>query len=209
MKRVFNLIIVDQSGSMEIIRKQAFMGINETLETIVKLQKKNNDIEQHITLMTFDSTSINFIYDNELSCSIHNLSYGQYIPGGATPLYDAIGSGISKLNAITSDKDNVLVTIITDGEENSSNEYNLTMINNLISKLKRSGWTFTLIGTDNLNVEGIAISMGIEDHLSFKEDEEKTKVMFNMVNDSRVNYNTCLERNATIPSGKHFSRKKV
>lgn len=30
-KRVFNLIIVDESGSMSIIRKQAFTGMNETL----------------------------------------------------------------------------------------------------------------------------------------------------------------------------------
>ena len=27
MKRVFNLLVVDESGSMEIIRKQALMGI--------------------------------------------------------------------------------------------------------------------------------------------------------------------------------------
>ena len=37
-KRVHNLIIVDESGSMEIIRKQAFVGMNETLETVRKMQ---------------------------------------------------------------------------------------------------------------------------------------------------------------------------
>ena len=39
-KRVFNLIIVDESGSMEIIRKQAFAGMNETLETVRTMQKQ-------------------------------------------------------------------------------------------------------------------------------------------------------------------------
>lgn len=34
MKQIHNLIIVDESGSMSIIRKQAFMGMNETLKTI-------------------------------------------------------------------------------------------------------------------------------------------------------------------------------
>lgn len=43
MKRVFNLLVVDESGSMEIIRKQALMGINETLETIRKIDKAHND----------------------------------------------------------------------------------------------------------------------------------------------------------------------
>ena len=33
-KRVHNLIIVDESGSMEVIRKQAFVGMNETLQTV-------------------------------------------------------------------------------------------------------------------------------------------------------------------------------
>ncbi len=31
MKRVFNLIIVDESGSMSVIQKQALSGLNETL----------------------------------------------------------------------------------------------------------------------------------------------------------------------------------
>ena len=44
MKRVFNLLVVDESGSMEIIRKQALMGINETLETIRKIDKAHNDL---------------------------------------------------------------------------------------------------------------------------------------------------------------------
>ena len=36
-KKVFNLIVVDESGSMSIIRKQAFEGLNETLETVKKM----------------------------------------------------------------------------------------------------------------------------------------------------------------------------
>ena len=39
-KRVHNLIIVDESGSMSIIRKQAFTGMNETLQTVRQMQKK-------------------------------------------------------------------------------------------------------------------------------------------------------------------------
>lgn len=35
-------------------------------------------------------------------------------------LYDAIGMGIAKINALTTEDDSVLVTIITDGEENCS-----------------------------------------------------------------------------------------
>ena len=38
-KRVFNLIIVDESGSMSCIENQALAGMNETLSTIVKMDK--------------------------------------------------------------------------------------------------------------------------------------------------------------------------
>ena len=40
VKRVHNLIIVDESGSMSIIRKQAFSGMNETLQTVRQMKKK-------------------------------------------------------------------------------------------------------------------------------------------------------------------------
>ena len=39
-KRIHNLIIVDESGSMSVIRKQAFTGMNETLQTVRQMQKK-------------------------------------------------------------------------------------------------------------------------------------------------------------------------
>ena len=120
MKRVFNLIIVDESGSMSIIEKQALMGLYETLETVRKMQQLHPDMEQRVTLITFDSSHKRYVFDNVSASATHKLTRRVYRPGGATPLYDAIGLGISKLNAQTSADDNVLVTIITDGEENWS-----------------------------------------------------------------------------------------
>ena len=48
MKRVFNLLVVDESGSMSIIERQALVGINETLTTIQKMQKTHKDMEQRV-----------------------------------------------------------------------------------------------------------------------------------------------------------------
>ena len=70
--------------------------------------------------------------------------------------------------AQTDDGDHVLVTIITDGEENSSEEWTLKMVRTMIEKLKKQGWTFTLIGTDNLDVETMAHSFAIDEHLEFR-----------------------------------------
>ena len=42
-----------------------------------------------------------------------------------------------------------------------------TVLKNLIGKFKEQNWTFTFIGTDDLDVETIAMDMGIDNHLQF------------------------------------------
>ena len=208
MKRVFNTIIVDESGSMCVIERQALAGINETIETVKKMQQLHPDMEQRISLLTFDSGHKTFKYDNVKADNVNTLSARDYNPRGGTPLYDAIGISIAKLNAQTSEKDNVLVTIITDGEENCSEEYNLHMVKTLISKMKKQGWTFTLIGTDNLDVEGMAGSMNIDNHLAFTQDEEGTRMMFARENRARMRYNESVSIGCAMPAGDYFKEEE-
>ena len=203
-KRVHNLIIVDESGSMSIIRKQAFTGMNETLQTVRQMQKKFPDQVQFVTLLTFDSCHTTWHYDNASALKTKDLSWKAYNPGGGTPLYDAIGKGISKVNAQVEDGDHMLVTITTDGEENSSQEWTLKMIRTMIEKLKKQHWTFTLIGTDNLDVEAMAHSFAIEEHLEFHQDMAGTKAMFARERRSRERYNCCVAEDAAMPVGSFF-----
>ena len=95
MKRVFNLLVVDESGSMSIIERQALVGINETLTTIQKMQKMHKDMEQRVTLITFDSTHKKLFYDNVSAHHVKPLKSRDYNPCGGTPLYDTIGMGIA------------------------------------------------------------------------------------------------------------------
>lgn len=191
-KKIYNLVIVDESGSMCVIEEQALAGINETLQTIVAMQDKYKDMEQTVNLLLFDSDHQTFVYDNSPAAKVRPLKKNQYNPGGATPLYDAIGKGIAKVNALAGADDSVLVTIITDGYENCSREYNLTMVKNLIEKLKKNNWTFTFIGTDDLDVEGMAQQLNIDNSLSFSRDVEGTKRMF---------------RSERIARGKYYARR--
>ena len=202
------MIIVDESGSMCVIERQALAGINETIETVKKMQQLHPDMEQHISLLTFDSGHKTFKYDNVKADNVNTLSARDYNPRGGTPLYDAIGISIAKLNAQTSEKDNVLVTIITDGEENCSEEYNLHMVKTLISKMKKQGWTFTLIGTDNLDVEGMAGSMNIDNHLAFTQDEQGTRMMFARENRARRRYNESVSIGCAMPAGDYFKEEE-
>ena len=205
MKRVFNLIVVDESGSMCVIEKQALAGLNETIQTVKKVQDAHPDMEQHITIMTFDSGHKRYIYDNVLAKDATMLSEKDYNPGGATPLYDAVGIAISRLNAITTDDDHVLMTIITDGEENCSTEYSLNMIKTLIEKLKKHNWTFSFIGTDNLDVESMAKEMNIDNHLTFTEDAEGTAEMFATERVCRMSFMHNIFAGHAIGKGSYFN----
>lgn len=206
-KKVFNLIIVDESGSMSCIRKQAFSGMNETLSTVRQMQKKFTDTDQRVTLVTFDSEHMKWHHDNTPADKTQDLNWKDYSPCAATPLYDAMGNAISKVNAQVDSDDNVLVTVITDGWENSSREWTLTMIKQLIEKLKQQHWTFTLIGTDDLDVEGMAAQMSIDEHMEFHQDAKETKRMFARERRSRARYNAYVSEDACIPVGKFFDEE--
>lgn len=205
-KRVYNLVIVDESGSMGVIQREALAGINETIATCRSMQEQHPEMEQRITLVTFDSTNFKVHYDNVAAFEAKELSRKAYRPCGGTPLYDAIGNSVAKLNAQAEDGSNVLVTIITDGCENCSKEYNLKMVKNLVEKLKKQGWTFTLIGTDNLDVEGMAGAMSIDNHLAFSEDEEATKEMFKKERKCREAFaSMCAKAEGVVISNDYFA----
>ena len=143
--KVFNLIILDESGSMSCIKRQALSGLNETLQTIRKAQEKYPEQEQLISIVPFESFNIRLLRDKVSIKDVEDLKENEYNPGGSTPLYDAIGFGISSIRKEVTDNDSVLVTIITDGEENSSREYSGKAIAELIDELKQKGWLFTYI----------------------------------------------------------------
>ena len=168
------------------------------------MQEQFPDQQQFVTLLTFDTGHTTWHYDNLPAAQTKDLEWKAYRPGGGTPLYDAIGKGISKTNAQIEDGDHVLVTIITDGEENSSEEWSLKMIRTMIEKLKKQNWTFTLIGTDNLDVETMAHSFAIDEHLEFQQSEVGTKAMFARERRSRERYNCCVAADAAMPTGSFF-----
>ncbi|MBQ7571168.1 MAG: VWA domain-containing protein [Bacteroidaceae bacterium] len=204
MKRVFNLIIVDESGSMSVIRKQAFSGMNETLSSVRAMQQAHPETDQRVTLVTFDSNHTTWHFDDAPVQDTRDLRWDAYNPSGCTPLYDAMGRAIAKVEAQACPGDNVLVTVITDGEENSSREWTLSLIRRTIERLKQQHWTFALIGTDNLDVDSMARGMCIDEHLTFCQDNQGTTEMFAKMSRARSRYNACLCAEAAMPVGSLF-----
>lgn len=176
-KRVFNLIILDESGSMISIKKQAIDGVNETIQTIREAQKKYEDQEHYLTLVSFNSSSVRTIYDREDIVKAEEITDRQYQPSCGTPLYDAMGESLTKLKSYVADNNAVLVTIITDGYENASREYDGKAIKALVESLKKKGWVFAYIGA-NQDVESFANKISITNTLSFSASPEGTQAMF-------------------------------
>ncbi|MDE6330505.1 MAG: VWA domain-containing protein, partial [Muribaculaceae bacterium] len=93
--------------------------------------------------------------------------------------------------------DVVLVTVITDGYENASREYNGTAIKSLVETLKKEGWVFTYIGA-NQDVEAVAASMSIDNHLAFDADEASTCAMFEHEKRSRRKFFSKISRSMSM-----------
>ena len=72
---------------------------------------------------------------------------------------------------------------------------------------KKQNWTFTFIGTDDLDVENIALNMGIDNHLQFSEDEAGTKAMFARENRARERYNKYRAMDCKMEAGSYFEEK--
>lgn len=183
-QKVFNLIILDESGSMCSIEKQAIDGVNETIQTIRDAQKKHEDQQHFITLVSFNSSEIKTIYDNIEADKATEITDKQYTPNCGTPLYDAMGNALTNLRKNVADDDAVLVTIITDGYENASCEYNASSIKALVESLKAKGWIFTYIGA-NQDVTKAASTISITNTLSFSANPTGTSAMFAREKSSR------------------------
>ena len=192
--RVHNLIILDESGSMQSIYQPALTGVNETLQTIREAQKEHENQTHFVSLIAFDTGHYNQIYNHIAAEEAIDITQEQYRPGGCTPLYDAMGRSINELRSNVVKGDVVLVTVITDGYENASREYNGRAIKSLVETLKNEGWVFTYIGA-NQDVEAVAASMSIDNRLAFDADDESTGAMFEHERRSRRKFFGKLSRN--------------
>ncbi len=185
-KNIINLIILDASGSMESIYNQALTGVNETIQTIRKSQKDYPKLLQYLTLASFNSGKdyLNVKYSSTPIDEVKEITEEDYVADGCTALYDAMGEMISELKRNVTQEDRVLVTVVTDGHENSSIHWSGPQIKSLVEELRHEGWTFAYIGA-NQDVEAVAGSMGIRNTLSFDADEEGVEVMRKISIDAR------------------------
>ena len=166
---IYNVIILDESGSMSSIYRETLQSMNEVLGGIRKNQEEFQDQQHFVTFVTFEGLGIEGLKvrrDRVPIRSIANLTEKDYRPGGCTPLYDAMGTTLNELEGLVGENDRVMVTIITDGYENSSQEYSGRTVKTLVERLRKKGWVFAYIGANQDAIE-VAKDLNIANALNY------------------------------------------
>lgn len=183
---VFNLIILDESGSMSSLSHATISGCNETLAVAKNAAEKAGDERRFLaSIYAFQSGGepSRYIVRNAPVESVNPISEHDYRPCGMTPLYDAVGTTLAELEAIadTHEDASAIVTIITDGYENSSRRFTAEKVARMIDRLKEKGWTFNFIGA-NIDVTKVSASLNIDNALAFTASASGTSDMFSTLN---------------------------
>lgn len=177
---IYNLLILDGSGSMLQLRKVARIGYNQTLNAIREAQKTYPNEQQHFASFVVFNNKVTKVFENESILKVQNLTVSQYIPDGCTAMFDAIGMSLSTLKKRLNAKEKTMavVTIISDGMENASKEYDLEKVVSLIEELKDMGCTINFMGPgykvlDRLTyAEHMAKELHIDNFLAFEYTDE-------------------------------------
>ncbi|MHA2066234.1 MAG: vWA domain-containing protein [Candidatus Thorarchaeota archaeon] len=158
-------VIFDQSGSMNCVRDQSLSSLNEFLGN----QRRNATVGSCFTLVLFDTDAksnprIVTTRDKVSLADVKDLTREEYVPDGMTPMYDAIGTTINKYK--NDDSFEYVIVILTDGEENSSKEYNNVKVTALIKDRTAAGWAFVYLGA-NQDAFAVGGKMGIAHNVNY------------------------------------------
>lgn len=143
-KNVEIIFILDKSGSMDAVKQATISGFNEYVDSL----RKDKNVSYTMSLTLFD-TEKEHRYKNTPLAEVSALTEKSYRPDGNTALYDAAVSTIDYAHKNMDKKTKTLCVIMTDGEENSSREYDDKDLKRKIKELEETGyWTFVFLGAN-------------------------------------------------------------
>jgi hypothetical protein len=164
------IFVLDDSGSMQSCVEPTISGFNEYLQG-------QNDGNTFVTLYKFDGYRVTKIVDKMLAAEVSPLTSETYNPrGGGTNLLDSIGSVMQTINIDLSskkknDRESIIITVLTDGAENSSKIFSKEDIAEMITKAEAKNWGFMFLGAnvDAFSV-GAAIGFNVNNTLQYSTE---------------------------------------
>lgn len=151
--------ILDESGSMDNIRVPIISGFNESLASV---RKNFKDLPTTVSFVKFH-TNVSTLYWKSDIKEASPLNDTNYKPDYMTALYDAVGTTVTRFRKEDAEnKEAYLLIILSDGEENMSNQYNKESIKKLMKEVNKKGnWTITFIGAKNIDLNDIKSVLNI------------------------------------------------
>lgn len=190
------VLLLDRSGSMSTIKKDMDGGIKVFLE-----EQKTQPGECTITAAQFD-TEYEIIHSMKPIADVDKI---EIKPRGGTALIDSmvrlineVGNELSGLDE-ESRPDKVLFVTITDGEENSSREFNNKDLSDLIAQQEKDfSWNFTYIGA-NQDAFSSSSKFGgrMDNSLNYEASSDGVKKMFSKLSDATTRYRS-VDMNAVV-----------
>ena len=198
MKKGLTEIIfcVDRSGSMESIQKDMIGGFNAFL-------KKQREIpsECKVSFFQFDTDNpvVEKVYEKKDIQTAPELTMETFVPRGGTPLYDAVAwvvrhTGERFSTTEESERpEKVLVVIITDGEENSSREWDDKQVKQMIEhQTEKYNWEFVYLGA-NQDAWSVGGSLGVRStsSLGYVASQGGVNKLFDSLSNKTAHYRSC------------------
>lgn len=139
------ICILDRSGSMGSIATETIGGFNNFIDEQKKVEGK-----ARVTLVQFDNV-YEVVYEGIKLKNVPVLDSDTFKPRGMTALFDAIGKTLTNQQKRIDDEkwaDKVIILILTDGEENASQEYNEQSVKVLTKEAQDKEWSFIYLGAN-------------------------------------------------------------
>lgn len=166
------VFVLDDSASMRSSREATISGYNEYLKRQKKDAKESN-IKTYVSLYKFDGYNVTCVFDRVNIKKVNKLTKDDYNPNGMTNLYDAIGGVMLRINEVLSgskksNRDSIIITILTDGHENASRTFNAINVKQMVEKAEGKNWGFMFLGANiDAFAAGSVLGFGVNNTIQY------------------------------------------
>lgn len=192
------IFVIDRSGSMSNIASDVIGGFNAYIKS--QREKLANGLCR-VSAYKFDN-QYESIFENLDLKEVLELTNKDFEPRGTTALLDAVGQTIDNLglrlhNTPEEERpERVLVVVITDGLENSSNLYSAQLIKEKIEhQTQVYSWDFVYIGANQDSWQvGNSYGYTAGTTMNYVADSDGVKNMFDTLDKSTISYRSSVTK---------------
>ncbi|MFA5936469.1 MAG: vWA domain-containing protein [Candidatus Paceibacterota bacterium] len=189
-------VILDRSGSMERTAADTIRGFNSFLAE----QQSAPGVAKMTTILFNDRIKV--LDDASPVEKVKPLDSASYRPTSNTALYDAIGYGVTEAEKRVGKKDRIVqIVIITDGQENASQTWTSSSIEELLQKAQANGWqVLFLAANQDAILTGGALGLARSQTMTYRADRDGTQALYATAARSTINMRDAAMSGASLHS---------